>query len=160
MNMLPLKGSAFSAHSFVPLQVDGPNKSVTDKDCVKLAWMIARFAPSEVPLPPFSPHAGRAPLLRRGAPRPQVREISLPRNDISTAGVTALAQLLRLNTSVVGVNLHENNINDEAAVIFAKMLSFNTSLQAPCSLCATRGALPLLLRHISSVWASSDRSSG
>ncbi|KAL1499349.1 hypothetical protein AB1Y20_011556 [Prymnesium parvum] len=86
-------------------KVDGPNKSVTDKDCVKLAWMIARFAPSEV------------------------REISLPRNDISTAGVTALAQLLRLNTSVVGVNLHENNINDEAAVIFAKMLSFNTSLQ-------------------------------
>ena len=65
----------------------------------------------------------------------EVKEINLPRNDISTAGVTALAQLLRLNTSVVGINLHDNSINDEAADEFSKMLSFNNSLQVRASRC-------------------------
>jgi len=87
-------------------KVDGSNKDVDDKNCVKLAWIVANFAFKEV------------------------KEINLPKNDISTAGITALAQLLRLNTTVTGVNLHDNSINDEAADALSKMLSFNNSIQA------------------------------
>lgn len=77
-----------------------------------------------------------------GGNRLPLRHLDLSSNDITAKGAAVLCDVLRGNTHLLSLNLHNNRLPNEAAASMAQLLAFNTTLTylqcvPPCSrLCA------------------------
>jgi len=79
-------------------------KNITDEDGAVLLWACALHGHNEL------------------------SDIAFPRNELGPRFSATLADYLRVNTSIVKIDLHDNHITDACVPSFVQMLSINSSL--------------------------------